>query len=246
MVSIESAEITLSPEQLNPVRKLVAKGGASIASIVRAASGIVRPVAVRVLERTVILPTPITLNVPERAALHSLEKHLSAVVWPTERRLLSEDEKKDLLTLLNTVKDAKAVIDRTEKSLSAAFGNHLDIQAEAANGTPTAVIDDTTEISEKSGQYVLPGKVSHPEIDIVASREVRAGSTTLDDEDLRMLEETGVIDHATYLSWTEQARVPNEYAILASIAKNPWLSIALARGTRRGAGGTSLYRRKSS
>lgn len=227
-------------DQLSPVRRLVAKSGVSLAAVVKVASGIVKPIAQRVISRATTLPKPVRLTEDEKYALNALPTKLM-VEWPDSRRLLTSDEKVDMLELLKAVKTVKGLVGRTEESLKAAFFNHLDIQAEAAE---KSVIDDTTEI-HKNGWYVIPGEVSHPDVDMIATREVRAGSVNLTEEALRGLEEEGLIDHDTYLSWTRQVREVNELAILTSISANPWHSLLIAQATERGAGSPALQIRKA-
>lgn len=225
-------------DQLTPVRKLVAKSGTSLAAVVKVASGIIKPIATRVLTKKTTVPTPVRLSADERYALTMLPTKLK-VEWPTTRRLLNGDERVDLLELLRAVKTVKGLIGRTEESLKAAFFNHLDVLADAYEE-----IDNTTEIHE-NGWYCLPGKVGHPDMDIVASREIRAGSVKLTDEALSALEAEGLIDHETYLRWTRQVREVDELAVLADIATNPWHSLLIAQATERGASSPALTVRKA-
>jgi hypothetical protein len=237
-MAVETPAYTL--EQLTPVRRLVAKSGTSLAAIVKVASGIVKPIAQRISSRVTTVPASIHLTENEAYALAALPTKMD-VEWPTSRRLLTAEEKLELLELLKATKMVKGIVARTEESLKAAFFNHLDIMAEAAE---QSVIDDTTEI-HKQGWYCLPGRVEHPDVDVVATREIRAGTANLTEEALAGLETDGLITHDTYLAWTRQVREVNELAILASIAANPWQSLLIAQATERGAASPALQIRKA-
>lgn len=188
---------------------------------------------------------PVSAVIPDedRKAIERVLEVYGKVV-PTERRELQPAE-------IDALIEEKQVLDRLKKmserrlteGVRPAIFNHLDVEAEKADG-----FDPDSE-RDKDGHYLLGGEA--PGTGSTGSkytREVRTASPSLDAEALKALSEDPDypdFTHADYLAMTEQVRVIEESKVLLALKKNPNLIHAIAKATRPGSKSASLNLRKA-
>jgi hypothetical protein len=154
-------------------------------------------------------PLPATITPKVSKALEVLPKQFGGVV-PTERRKLTDDE-------LVSILEERANIDT--KGIRTIVLNHMDVALEESLADQPEVLAGIERDAE--GHYYYAEKVPVGDTGKAFSWEVSDGTSTLSPSKLKELDEQGLIDHAWYLSVTDQVRVVNEQKLLLSLSKDP-------------------------
>lgn len=181
----------------------------------------------------------VELTYEAQEAINSLPEVFNSVD-PDVPRLLTEEERADLLEERNTILALKDELLAREERIKEIYRNHQDRQAESEGrvGKDTPV--------DSRGHYVIakPGDTYRTEIpghDLEVSQEYRSGRVSVDPTALEDLAET---DRETYLGFTRSVRVFDEDKALKHLNKNPESMSAVTKITQRGTPHTALFFRK--
>lgn len=192
-------------------------------------------------------PAEVVLTDEAKKALRHLPE-VFAEVQPSERRALSETEVKQVWAEYDTLRTIVDLLGSRYEDLKEIVRNHMDVTAEA-NG---AEWDSTAK--DPHGHYVLaakgnPERCNIPGTNQAFSREYRAGRVSIDASVLDEMHANGEISREAYLAMTRERRVLDEHKAMDAAANKPELReeilTAIAKMTKIGAPGTSLFVRKA-
>lgn len=180
------------------------------------------------------VPLPREISATQREAIERMPE-VYGRVNPNSRRELEAAEIEDLIVERTTLDTVKKTAEARLADITTIAHNHLDVVIER-----TVPEDQRPPIDEK-GHYIQAGRFGVPGQDKEFSREIREGSASLDTSALEALVESGDLTRKEYLSMTRQVRVVDEALVMLAVRKNPSLVKALAKATRPGTTGTSMY-----
>jgi hypothetical protein len=207
--------MTAQLDTLGPNTRVALKEGTSWGSVILAT---LRDANADTLPEVKIpVAKKVELSDTEKAALTTLAAQLGAVVWPSDRRKMTTPELRSLLTLLETTKSLKSLVERLEKNEKIVFFNHFDVLAETRKEGVKASPHTTPR--HKDGFYAIPDSEGGvvEDLAVKATREVSASSVAISIEKLFDMVAEGRITKATFLRLTKQVRVIDEDAVFAEI-----------------------------
>lgn len=173
-------------------------------------------------------------------------------VQPTERRALTDDEVSALYKERQVLKTLGDLLSGREEDIKTLIRHHMDVSAEERGvAVPKAVVRDGQVVVEAtprdaSGHYILcapkaPERCPIPGTSEDWSREYRSGKVEIDLGALERLHEEGVVSREDYLAFTREVRVIDKAKVMEAIAKKPERLGLLAKISKRGLPGTSLF-----
>lgn len=184
-------------------------------------------------------PVPATITDKAKAALNRLPKVFGKVV-PTTRRMLEDQEVKDLVAERETLDEIEKMAKDRKEAIRTTVFNHLDVEFEAKHA------DEVGETPrEENGHFVVTGEIKVPGVDKRFTREVRSGSVDLTSDDLKALEAEGLITHQDFLDATEPIRYLNENKLMLLLKRKPELVRVIAPRIKTSKTTASFYMRKA-
>lgn len=207
------------------------------------------------------VPAPVVITDEAKKALRRLPD-VFAVVQPTERRTLSQEEMEAVHAEREVLKQIVELLAGRDEDLKTIIRHHMDVDAEERGvAVPKAVVDQKTgqvivEATDRDskGNYILcgpgnPERVRIPGTNTDWSREYRKGSLTTDPSVIESLLEEGTISRDVYLAMTREQRVFDPNKAMEAAATKPDLRdgvlTAIKAMTRVGKPSTSLFVRKA-
>lgn len=239
--------------------KVALKKGAALTEI---AEEVLDPAQSVVVTNEVIpfppVPKPVEITDKQKKALRRL-KDVFAVVQPTERRALKDEELAALYEEREVLKVILDLLDGREEDIKTLVRTHMDVIAEETGvAVPKAVVEPQTgkvivepSPRDQHGHYVLcvkgtPERCDIPGTDQAWSREFRSAGTTIDGNRLAELYDAEEITREEYLGFTREVRVFDGDKAKKFIEQNPVKGLSLLRRiTTRSGVGSSLFVRKA-
>lgn len=251
-------------EQKTEIEPFLAKGRLAVKEGFRAVvAAVVEPYRAEVARTESVpfpeVPKPVVLTKEVQDALIRL-KDVFAVVQPTERRTLSDEEKTAVQDERDVLKAIAAMIAARDENLKTIIRTHMDVDAEERGiAVPVALVDRETgqvivEATERdqNGHYVLCGPQRPERVDIPGtnkewSREYRAGKVEVNTDPafLLALYDEGTLTREEYLAMTREVRVFDENKAMDAAATKPDLRDGILKAihamTSVGKPGTALF-----
>lgn len=187
-------------------------------------------------------PKAVTATDDQRVALRRLSDMLDGYEWPKSRRELTAAEKAAVTELVQTVKDAKSLVEKAEAQLREVVLNHGDVLAErtgaASVDTPRDkkghyLIGDEHGLSVKDRAVKVWRKLTSPRTVILpgdVADQVTAGNLSKA-EAKRVIRMVPVFDEDGMLALIAQK--PNLAEVFASIARKTGGSVAMTLGSNQ-------------
>lgn len=179
-------------------------------------------------ERRALPPIP-TFSPEQKKALSTIAKRAEAFDFPTQSRILTEDERKNAIEIFVQLKTAAKALGNLEDAFKATFHGHLDIELEAAKRAKGVDQD-------QRGNYVADGDITAPGLAEKVARETRGGGaaalTLADLQSLVANEAAPEWTHEEFLATTDQVRVVSTTKIMDRVKKNPKLLDGLKKVAR--------------
>lgn len=172
----------------------------------------------------------------QRVALRRLASMLDGYEWPKSRRELTVAEKAALTELVQTVKDAKSLVDKAEKQLREVVLNHGDVAAERT-GKVTA---DTPR--DKGGHYLIADEhgLSLKDRAVKVWRKLTSPRMVILPGDVADQVTNGNLSKAEAKQVIKMVPVFDEDGMLALIAQKPALAEVFAGIARKTGGSVAM------
>lgn len=181
-------------------------------------------------------PKPVKASDEQRDALGLLADALSEFAWPTKRRTLTVAERRAATELVQTIKNAKKVVDDAESALREIFLTHGDVAAERAGKvTPTTPRD-------RKGHYLLKDEdgFSVAGLAVKVWRKLSEQKYVMKPGDVDDLVRTRKITPSQRRLVIRQVDVVDEDAVLRLVSKKPELASVFAGIIRRTGGSVAM------